>query len=382
MAEFGSATSFPALVTGLFPELSSGGGVQRASRHIAAVLARFAEQGRIPYRFLSLNDPRGGRRLQVGGRGFEVRGYGRSKVQFCAAVLALARQRRQLVVATHPHLAPAAWMIQVLSRPAYSIVFSHGIDVWETLPWFRRWTLRRSDLLLAPSRDTARRLTEVQGVPERRVQRLPWGLDPGFDSSTAKGGRLAFRLPSGRIVLTVARLAAKEVYKGVDTLIQALPTVLPEVSDLQLVVVGDGDDGPRLRRLAAELGVAERVHFLGSVGPEELLACYQGCDLFALPSRAEGFGLVFLEAMGVGKAVVGGAHGGTPDIVEDGVTGCLVHDGDVGELAGVLGNLLKHAELRSELGRRAQERVRSHYLYEHFQADLTRILEEKCASLR
>ena len=95
-----------------------------------------------------------------------------------------------------------------------------------------------------------------------------------------------------------------------------------------------------------------------------------------MPSKGEGFGLVFLEAMAFGKPVVAGAHGGAPEVVEDGVTGFLTPHGDVEALSGVLRRLLSDARLRSEMGRRGRERVEARYLFEHFQARLATILDE------
>jgi glycosyltransferase involved in cell wall biosynthesis len=180
-------------------------------------------------------------------------------------------------------------------------------------------------------------------------------------------------------VLTAARQAAGDRDKGIDLLIKAVSRLIVAVPDVSLIVIGDGPDGARLKRVAEECGVGARVHFLGSVSSQTLAAAYRRCDVFALPSRKEGFGLVFVEAMAFGKPVVGGAHGGTPDIIEDGVTGFLVCHGDVDKLTQALERLLTDERLRREMGRWAQERVRNRYLFEHFQVRMTDILEETCA---
>jgi phosphatidyl-myo-inositol dimannoside synthase len=118
--------------------------------------------------------------------------------------------------------------------------------------------------------------------------------------------------PKGLVVLTVARLAATEKYKGVDQLIRAAAQLLPRVPTLNLVVVGRGDDLPRHQRLAAELGVGTRVHFFDHLSPEETAACYSQSDVFALPSTGEGFGFVFLEAMAFAKPVIAAAAAESP----------------------------------------------------------------------
>ncbi len=119
------------------------------------------------------------------------------------------------------------------------------------------------------------------------------------------------------MVLTVGRWAATERYKGADELIEAIAQLQASMPELHLVVVGGGDDLPRLRKLASDRGIFDRVVFLEGLSREQIAACYAHCDVFALPSTGEGFGLVFLEAMAFGKPVVGADSGGIPDLVED-----------------------------------------------------------------
>jgi len=144
--------------------------------------------------------------------------------------------------------------------------------------------------------------------------------------------------------------------------------------DLRLAAVGSGDDLPRLRSVAANLGISDRVYFLENLSRQEIAACYARADLFALPSTAEGFGLVFLEAMAFSKAAIGAASGGATDVIEDGVNGLLVPPNDEERLAQALDRLLCDATLRSALGRRGAEIVRQKFQFHIFQAELERIL--------
>ncbi len=370
------------MIVGLFPELLSTGGVQRVGRHAAAVLAAYAGECGTSALFLSLNDAPGLHRFRIADLDFVVSGFGRAKARFSLAALRAARRHPTLVLAAHPNLAPLARVMRMLAPCARTIVLSHGIEVWPRLGRLRRRALQRADRVLAPSAHTARQLVDVQGVAEANILCLPWGLDPEFAQSlgTTDRNHLPVGFPSGRVILTVGRLASIERYKGVDTLIQALPALVSPGSDVFLVAVGDGDDRPRLKDLAAKTGVSQRVRFFAGLPPPALMACYAHCDVFALPSRGEGFGLVFLEAMAQGKPVVGGAHGGTPDIIQDGVTGLLVPHGDIVKLTQALQTLLVDDALRGEMGRRGRERVKNAYLFEHFAARLKEIIVDLCAS--
>lgn len=95
-----------------------------------------------------------------------------------------------------------------------------------------------------------------------------------------------------------------------------------------------------------------------------------------MPSRGEGFGLVFIEAMARGKPVIGGAHGGTPEIIEDGINGYLVRYGDVEQLADRLQRLISNDSLRREMGAQAFAKVRREFTFGRFSSELSVILNE------
>jgi phosphatidylinositol alpha-1,6-mannosyltransferase len=367
------------MIIGLFTELLSAGGVQRAGRHVAAVAASFAVEHSLPCCFLSLNDPQGPHTVRVGADEFVVSGSARGKTHFVSAALRAAGRRPKLVIALHPHLAPVVAAMRLRSSNSNSMIFAHGIEVWRPLGWLRGSALRRADMVAAPSADTVRRLVSTQGIRPEKVRRLAWGLDPEFEARLAAPNRPL--RPSvfpehTRIILTVGRWESAERYKGVDTLIAALPQVMKSAPDSRLVLVGDGDDQPRLQQLAHELGVADHVRFVRGPSQEELFACYAHCDVFALPSAGEGFGLVFLEAMAHGKPVIGGAQGGIPDVVEDGATGLLVPPGEVQALRRAVESLLLNRERGREMGARGRERVQTMFTFAQFQCRLKQAMEE------
>lgn len=366
-------------IVGLFTDLLPAGGVQRASRHVAAVTAKFASDRGMAVRFLSLNDARGLHTIRVGDLEFLASGHAGSKAQFALAAMRAAGRGPSVVIALHPHLAPIVWAMRRRSRKFRSIVFTHGIEVWKPLGWPRGPALRSADLVLGPSADTVQHLISAQHILAGKTARLPWALDPEFEARSAAPatpGALPPEFPvAGRVLLTVGRWDRAEQYKGADTLISAMPAVLKSAPNTSLVLVGGGDDRPRLERLALELQVAERTRFLSGLSAEQLFACYAGCDVFALPSKGEGFGLVFLEAMVHGKPVIGGAHGGIPDIVEDGVTGLLVPHGNVERLEQAIGTLLNDPNRAREMGERGKKRVEKVFSFTQFQTRLTQLLD-------
>jgi glycosyltransferase involved in cell wall biosynthesis len=364
------------MIVGLFPELASAGGVQRAGRLTAAAMAAFAERRDQSWCFFSLNDPPDRSSFHIGTQGIVFAGFGRSKIRFLRAAWTAARCQPSLIFALHPHLAPVVAAMKLTVPAARTAIFAHGLEIWTPLSFLRRKSLQCADLVFAPSADTARQLEVQQGISEQRVCRLAWSLGPEFESMSNDGrGPLPPGFPRGRVILTVGRWDAREAYKGVDHLISVLPQLLQSVPDLHLVAIGSGTDVPRLQRLAQEASVMDRVHFLSALPQEQLAPAYEACDVFALPSRGEGFGLVFLEAMSHGKPVIGGAHGGTPDVINDGATGYLVEYGDLAQLGDRLKLLLTDEATRRSMGARALDRVRRDFTFDRFSRNLEQAIE-------
>jgi phosphatidyl-myo-inositol dimannoside synthase len=370
------------MLIGLFPELDAPGGIQRAGRHLALVMSEYAAAKNWEYRFLSLNDTQELHRMHVGEREFVFTGAARAKTGYLAAALKAARRRPKLILAAHPNLGPIVQGMKLLARGAESIVCTHGIEVWEKLPRRRRNALQHASLVLAPSRATAESVMTLQDVKESHVRVLHWALDPDFETKLLGlgGVNVPDEFPRGRVILTVGRWLEAERYKGMDTLIKALPRLLLRWPDLELVLIGEGDDKQWLVNIARHSGVQKHVHFLSGLTYAQLSACYAAAELFALPSRGEGFGFVYLEAMARGKPVIGGAHGGAPEVIRDGVTGYLVHHDDTEQLATSIDTLLSNPELAKEMGARGKERVEKEFRFNVFAKEFKKILRELCES--
>jgi glycosyltransferase involved in cell wall biosynthesis len=170
-----------------------------------------------------------------------------------------------------------------------------------------------------------------------------------------------------------------ERYKGHDQLIQAWAMVKRQLGDAQLVIVGSGDDAPRLQALAWELGMAESVLFTGPVSDGTLKALYQRAAVFAMPSRAEGFGLVYLEAMLHHLPCIGSTHDAAGEIIVDGETGFLVDQSDIARLAEKMICLLSEPSLRARLGCNGLERLRRQFSFERFQSRMSELFDKLAA---
>jgi phosphatidylinositol alpha-1,6-mannosyltransferase len=174
----------------------------------------------------------------------------------------------------------------------------------------------------------------------------------------------------------VGRLAAGERYKGHEQLIRAWRGVVDRVPGARLVVAGDGDDAPRLKRLAVEAGVGDLVRFTGFLTRPELEDAYARAAMFALPSRGEGFGLVYLEAMAHGLACLGSTHDAASEVIANGETGALVDPGESDALGRTIADLLESPAQRRAMGEAGRRRVDQLFRYERFRRRVTELLEE------
>ena len=257
-----------------------------------------------------------------------------------------------------------AWLARCLHPRLEYYLVAHGIEVWRPYTRLEKLALRGARRILCVSDFTRREMQQRIALPESRFVVVPNALDPLFDQVLADGAPGS----GAPVILTVARLDARERYKGVDHLIEAMPAVRQTVPAARLHIVGSGSDLPRLKELAARLGVTGTVEFAGVVDDEHLRAAYRDCALFALPSSGEGFGIVFLEAMAHGKPCLGARAGAVPEIL-DGTSGALVDPGDIRQIATQLVWALQHQWNPKQIKARAAQ-----FGYPVFREQLQRVL--------
>jgi glycosyltransferase involved in cell wall biosynthesis len=241
-----------------------------------------------------------------------------------------------------------------------------------------RWLLPRvaarvdAFIVLSPS---LRASTERILRGARRVAVIQPGIDlDRFDPAAVDAASVRqLRGPAGRVIGTVARLAGQ---KGIETLLEATPRLLKAASNTRILIAGDGPDRARLEARASRLGVAGAVEFLGY--RHDIETVHAALDAMVLPSRHEGFGVVFLEAMAMGVPVVGTRVVGTVDAIEDGSTGLLVPPAEPAALAAAILRLFDDPPLRSRLVEEARRRVRA----EHAREVMVRRTEALYATLR
>jgi len=362
----------------LMTEVFGVGGIQRMNRHVCLALSQFAQQEGHSVRFLALIDGSDAvdERYLVGD--FNFCGFQGHKLNFLIASIRDLTMKPDIVYATHVRLAPLAIALKIL-RPSLRLgIAVYGIDVWCKLPLLNRITLQKADFVTSISKYTSEETVKLHNVRTKNIRLIPPALDPYWisESDDSTQNKISLNLPEGKIILTVSRLAATENYKGVDSVIQAMPAVLKKIPDAYYVIIGTGDDISRLQKLARTMGVKDRVVFVRKQKGKYFRAYYQNCDLFAMPSKGEGFGIVFLEAMFYKKPVIAGDHAGSRDVVEDEISGLLVNHGDVDALSNAIIKLLGDPKYAARVGDAGYQRLMSKFTFDHFKNNIVSTMLE------
>jgi phosphatidylinositol alpha-1,6-mannosyltransferase len=275
-----------------------------------------------------------------------------------AAVIAAWRRRPDVVLNMHVATSPATRLIRRIWKVPY-IQYAHAREV-PARPGLSAAAFEGAARIVAVS-GYCRELILEQADVAGKIEVVAPGADLPAEAGEGGGGR-GTRPPN---VLIVGRLESS--YKGHDTLIEAMPRVVEAVPPVRCRVVGEGRLRGSLEDLAASVGAADRVDFLGPVSDEEKVRELLGASVFCMPSRlpeegaGEGFGIVYLEAGAYGLPVVAVRAGGAIDAVLDGETGILVEDPlDPEELAAALIAVLTDPVLGERLGAAGRRHAQAH----------------------
>jgi glycosyltransferase involved in cell wall biosynthesis len=312
-------------------------------------------------------------------------GWGLSSAGAFLFAAALKRVRelhaRQRIDAIHAHgplpCGHAAMLLGHELNISY-VVSVHGLDAYSTnqvrgIPglWCRRVSqrvFRFAKSAICVSRHVADEV--LAGGAGFRTSVVYNGVDPDLFSP---GDEPASTRLS---ILNIGNLIP---IKGHETMVRAFAGVASQFPDLHLDIVGDGPEHRRLTNLARELNVGDRVHFLGRQSRQDVAQLLRHCTIFVLPSKYEGLGCVYLEAMSSAKVAIGCRGQGIEEIIRHGQNGWLIHPDNVQELSTGLSMLLSDGALRNRIGHQARKTVLQGLTLVHQAIQLRKVYEEACA---
>jgi len=256
-----------------------------------------------------------------------------------------------------------AKLLPLIARPEARVsVFLHGIDAWRRLERLSRSALRRAHMFLSNSDFTWSKF--VESNPEfapAAHQTVHLGLSSSVGLQPC---------PQSTAVLMVGRLRRTENYKGHREMIAAWPLVLRQNPSAELWIAGDGDLRPDLETLARTLGLQDHVRFHGHISELEKERLIERCRCLALPSAGEGFGLVYLEAMRIGRPCLVSTLDAGREVVNPPEAGLAVNPAAPDEIAAAVTRLLAPGPDWQQWSERARSRYAAQFTREHFERRL------------
>lgn len=244
--------------------------------------------------------------------------------------LLLADRNFDLIVCGHINLLPLAYLAKkIIGAPL--ILEIYGIEAWQpTHSSMTNSLVKKIDAFVSISDLTKTRFLKWSHVDERKGHLLPNAIHLEDYGVGPKSPELLRRYGLGgkKVLMTLGRLVSYERCKGFDEILDVLPDLAEKIPEIAYLIVGDGNDRPRLEEKACILGIRERVVFAGYIDESEKTDHYRLSDLYVMPSRGEGFGFVFLEALASGVPCVGSKLDGSREALRNGLLGLLVDPTD------------------------------------------------------
>lgn len=269
----------------------------------------------------------------------KFKGYTGNKLKFAINCLSEAGKIDTVFVG-HINLAPVAVLFKLLNPKIKLILIGHGIEIWDKQKLFKKLLLKWTDKILAVSNFTKKQIVNNNGIAADKIIIFPNTLDPYFKlpQNYSKPDYLLKRYGIDRktkIILTITRINKYEGYKGYDKVLDALPFVLKELPDIKYILGGkyDETEEKRLKEKVKSLGLEKHFILNGFIKEEELTDHYLLADVFVLPSKKEGFGIVFIEATACGVPVIAGNQDGSVDALMNGKLGKLINPDNTDEIS-------------------------------------------------
>lgn len=267
----------------------------------------------------------------------------KEKIRFIFQIIKqLFKFKPDIIFCSHINFSPLCYFFKKIFNKNY-LILTHGIEAWDIKDNFKIKALKEAKIIITVSNFTKEKIIFKLPELQNKIFILPNSVDGEEFKPQNKPLNLLqkYNLTDEKIILTTARLSKSEGYKGYDKIIKALPNIIKKIPKSKYFLVGSGDDISRLRKLIDDLNLDNDVIMPGFVSDNDLVDYYNLADVFVMPSKGEGFGIVFLEALACGKPVIAGNIDGSVDAVLNGELGILVNPDNVDEISEAIIKTLK-----------------------------------------
>jgi len=325
---------------------STTGGIQKMTRTLAHSLQQVALRNQWDFKLWSAYDASNDLMPQyLPAENFK--GFSINRGSFALNSLKIA-SRSDVIIISHINMASVGLIIKTINPKCKVWLIAHGIEVWRPLSFIKKLFLKRCDKIICVSNFTKQEMIRWHKVNTNKCEVLNNAVDPfmNLPVSFTKPEHLLqrYQLTADSIILfTLTRLASTEQYKGYEQVIKVIHDLKSRFPSIKYILSGkyDAVEETRIKYLINEHKVEGHVILTGFIDENELPDHFLLADLFTLPSKKEGFGIVFIEALACGLPVVCGNVDGSLDAIRNGELGTAVNPDDLTELKNTLSKYLK-----------------------------------------
>ena len=329
---------------------SAMGGIEKVSRLVAKALYELKNAGnKNSVAVLSMYDPES----SVDEKYFPAtifKGYNQHKSSFVVEAIKQGKNC-DVVILSHVNLLLPGYLIKLFSKKTKIVLIAHGIEVWSKFSFLKRWMLQRCDHIFAVSNFTKSTMVTVHQLDKNKISVLNNCLDPFMQLpiKAAKNIDLLnrYNLHSDDIVLlTITRLSSSEQYKGYDNVLYAIKELKQKQPRIKYIIAGKYDvaEKERIQHIITELELEDNIIIPGFIPDDELALHFNIADIYIMPSKKEGFGIIFIEALYFGKPVIAGNIDGSVDALDNGKFGLLVNPDHQSEKLAALDEVIENMQ--------------------------------------
>jgi len=361
---------------------STTGGIQKMTRTLAHALFHISKTGNWNFRLFSLYDTRYDLMSQYLPSA-NYTGFNNNRISLGLTSIKEA-SRSDIVILNHINLSLIGIVIKLFNPKCRVWLIAHGIEVWRPLSAIKRIFLKKScDKIICVSNFTRKQMIiRHQSDPDKCVV-LNNAIDPfiklpdTFDKPEYLLNRYGLS-PSDQVIFTLTRLASSEQYKGHEQVIKAISSLKQEFPDIKYILSGQYDsvEEIRIRSLIDKYDVNNEVILTGFLNENELTDHFLLADLFVLPSKKEGFGIVFVEAVACGLPVICGNADGSTDAIKDGKLGTAINVDDLTELQNTIIRYLS-TPLTLDKRKNLQKECLLHFDEKYYRENLQKMLTDE-----
>ncbi|RYZ99419.1 MAG: glycosyltransferase family 1 protein [Sphingobacteriaceae bacterium] len=357
---------------------STTGGIQKMTRVLGHSLNNIADAENCGFKMYSAYDSDSDLMLNYLPAN-KFRGFKGNKAAFTVNVLRAAL-KANVVILSHVNLAIVGVLIKLMNPACKIWLVAHGIEVWRPLRFFKKRLLNNCDKVICVSKFTRKQVMDIHGVDRAKCTVLNNVLDPfmRFPEVFERPAHLLKKYgltKTDPVIFTLTRLASTEQYKGYEQVIDVVARLKKKFPKIKYILSGEYDEWEksRLDKLIRVNDVLGQVILTGFINEEELSDHFLLADVFVLPSKKEGFGIVFIEAMACGLPVICGNADGSVDAIRNGELGTAIDANNLDELER---SIITHLQdpLTTDKRKHLQQQCINYFSEEKYQVELQKMI--------